>query len=59
MEIIYIEGDNLAFKAFIHGLGDKAELLGIDGHFRWVVTREDGTKYIARPIEIKPDEKND
>lgn len=56
MEIIYIEGDSLAFKKFIHDQGDKAELKGIDGKNRWVITREDGSKYIARPEETKPHE---
>ena len=28
----------------------------IDGKNRWVITLEDGTKFIARPIEAKKDE---
>lgn len=55
MEIIYIDGDSLDFKKFIdeHYKDKTAELVGIDGKNRWVVTREDGSKYIARPIEVK------
>lgn len=54
MEIIYIGKDSLEFKAFIDSQKDKAELRGIDGSFRWVVTKEDGTEYIVRPLECKP-----
>lgn len=55
MEIIYIEGDAIAFKAFIDECYAKkcVELVGIDGKNRWVITREDGTKYIARPQDAK------
>lgn len=53
MEIEYIPGTGADFVVFIKSLGDKAELRGIDGHFRWVVTRDDGTQYICRPIEAK------
>lgn len=51
----YIEGDSLAFKAFIdaHYANKTVELLDIEGHKRWVVTEEDGTKYIARPQSSK------
>lgn len=51
METIYITGDSLTFVAFIQGLKDSAQLTNIDGHNRWVVTREDGSKYICRPEE--------
>ncbi len=55
LEIVYIEGDFLAFKAFIDAryADNTVELVGIDGKNRWVITREDGTKYIARPISAK------
>ncbi len=49
MEIIYIEGDSLAFKAFIDAQGTNASLRGIDGKNRWVIKREDGSEYVARP----------
>lgn len=55
METIYIKGGSSDFVVFIKSLGDKAELQGIDGKFRWVVTREDGTQYIARPEEANPE----
>lgn len=60
MEIIYIQGDSIAFKAFIdeHYADKSVELTAVDGHQRWVVTREDGTKYIARPEEAKPHAEN-
>ena len=56
LPIEYISGDSLAFVTHIKSLGDKAILSNVDGHFRWVVTREDGTRYIARPEEAKPNE---
>lgn len=55
LEIIYIPGDSFAFKAFIdeHYKDKTVELVGIDGKNRWVITRPDGTKYIARPESCK------
>jgi hypothetical protein len=55
METIFIKGNSADFVVFIQGLGDKAELRGIDGKFRWVVTRDDGTEYVARPEESNPE----
>lgn len=52
METEYIGKDSVEFKAFTDG--HKAELRNIDGHFRWIVKREDGTEYIVRPLECKP-----
>ncbi len=49
LETVYIPGTDADFVVFIQSLGDKANLKGVDGHFRWVVTKGDGTKYIARP----------
>lgn len=54
LETIYIEGGDVDFVVFIHAQKDKAELKSIDGHGRWVITREDGTQYIARPDEARP-----
>ena len=56
METIFIPGDSLAFKAFIdeHYKDNSVELRNIDGFNRWVVKREDGTEYVARPEESKP-----
>lgn len=48
-------GRETDFVLYIKGLGDKAELRGIDGHFRWIVTEADGTQFIARPDESKPE----
>lgn len=59
METIYIEGDSFAFKAFIDAQGSHAELRGIDGKNRWVITRDDGSEYIARPSEVKLQVKSD
>ena len=39
------------YKPHIWAVGDNAKLEGIDGKIRWVITREDGTKYICRPKE--------
>lgn len=49
LETEYIKGNDVDFVVFIQRLKDKAALKGIDGKFRWIVTRDDGTKYIARP----------
>lgn len=49
LETIYIPGNDADFVVFIQGLRDKAALKSIDGKFRWLVEREDGSKYIARP----------
>ena len=51
MEVIYIEGDSMAFKKFIDEqyANKTVELQNVGGKNRWVVTRDDGTKYIARP----------
>ncbi len=53
LETEYIPGAGPDFVVFIKSLGDKAELCSIAGRARWVVKREDGTEYIARPIETK------
>lgn len=53
LEVVYIEGNASDFVVFIQGLKDKAQIHAIDGHMRWVVTREDGTQYVARPSEIE------
>ena len=53
METKYIEGNDVDFVVFIQSLGDKAQLRGIEGSFRWVITEEDGTSYIARPLSSK------
>lgn len=54
METIYIPGGTADFVVFIHAQGDKAQLESVEGHGRWIITREDGTKYIARPWETNP-----
>lgn len=56
LPIEYIQGNSSDFVVFIQSLKDKARLESIDGHARWVVTRDDGTEYIARPIEAKPNQ---
>lgn len=55
MEIEYVPGGDSDFVVFIKSLGDKAQMKSIDGHARWIVTREDETQYIARPWETNPD----
>lgn len=49
LETVYIEGTPADFVVFIQSQGDKAQLVVVKEKFRWVVEREDGTKYIARP----------
>ena len=49
LPIEYIPGNDTEFVLFVKGLKEKAELTNIDGHARWVVTKKDGSKYIARP----------
>lgn len=58
LPIEYIKGNSSDFVVFIQGLKDKAELQSIDGHARWLVMRDDGSQYICRPIEAKPNEEN-
>ncbi len=53
LPIEYIEGTGADFVVFIKGLGDKAQIKSIDGHARWIVTKEDGSQYIARPKEAQ------
>lgn len=53
METIYIEGNDAEFVVYIQGLGDKATLHSIDGHARWIVERENGSKVIVRPASAK------
>jgi hypothetical protein len=53
METRYITGNDTDFVIFIQNLGDKAEMAIVDDKFRWVVTEDDGTKYIARPLSAK------
>lgn len=55
LETVYIEGDNLAFIQFIAetGRGTNANLASVEGNMRWVITRPDGSRYIARPQEAK------
>lgn len=54
LEIVYVPGSGDDFVIFIKTQGDKATWVSVDGHARWVVTREDGTQYIARPWGTKP-----
>lgn len=55
LETMYIPGDAAAFKVFIdeHYADKTVELVGIDGFSRWVITRADGSRYIARPSEVQ------
>lgn len=56
LPIKYIEGNGSDFVIFIQNKKDKARLESIDGHARWVVTEDDGSEVVYRPIEAKPDE---
>lgn len=53
MDIEYIPDDQ--FRAFIwdKGIGKDANMINVDGHARWEITREDNTKYIVRPLSSK------
>ncbi len=55
LETVYIEGDSVAFVSFIssQGRGVNANLASVEGNMRWVITRPDGSRYIARPQEAK------
>lgn len=53
LETKYIPGNSSDFVVYIQGLKDKAELCAVGGKFRWIVKRDDGTEYIARPVESK------
>lgn len=54
LEIEYIPGNAAEFVVFIQNLGDAAQIKSIEGHARWVITREDGMQYIARPWDVNP-----
>lgn len=54
LDTVYIKGAGPDFAIFIQSKGDKAQIVTIGGHARWIVTRDDGTKYIARPEEADP-----
>lgn len=54
LPIEYVAGAGPDFVVYINSLGEAAQLHSIKGYARWIVTREDGSKYIARPIEAKP-----
>lgn len=54
LETEYIPGNDADYIVFIQSLGDKAKLVSVEGHARWFVTREDGSKYIARPQKTNP-----
>ncbi len=58
LPIEYIPGNDVEYVLFIKSLEGKAKLTGINGLFRWVVTREDGSQYIARPESAKLHEAN-
>lgn len=53
LPVEYVPGTNLDFVQAIRGLKeqDRAVLSNVGGHFRWVVTKEDGTKVVMRPEE--------
>lgn len=46
METIFIPVKD--FRKHIWDAGDRATLEAIEGFNRWVITRENGTKYIVR-----------
>lgn len=54
MDVIYIEGDGMDFKRFIdeHYKDKSVDLRNIGGKNRWVITRPDGSEYIARPASV-------
>ena len=54
LSVEYIQGNASDFVVFIKSLGEAAQIKSIGGRGRWVVTREDGTQYIARPAEAEP-----
>lgn len=51
METIYIP--TIEFTEFIKSQKENANPVSFEGHNRWVITREDGTTYIARPENTK------
>ena len=51
LEIRYVGKDSIEFKQFTDA--HKAELVAVDGKFRWYVKEEDGTEYIVRPLEAQ------
>lgn len=51
MQTIYIP--DAEFVGYIKGLGDKAQLIVVDGFYCWRVEQEDGVMVIAQPDEAK------
>lgn len=50
MEIRYHPGSDLDFVKYMRTIPyPKKELISIEGKARWLITEEDGTKYILRP----------
>lgn len=47
MQVVYIQGTDALFIDFVQR--KKAKLMTINDHLSWVITREDGSQYIARP----------
>ena len=53
LETVYVPGAGPDFVVYIQSFKTKAQLTSIDGRARWVITKKDGTQYIARPASIK------
>ncbi len=53
LPIEHIEGDSIAYVNYIKANWDNTRMVVIDGKFRWIVQKEDGTEVIVRPSESK------
>lgn len=51
--IEYVSGGATEFVIYIKSLGESAQVTSVDGKMRWVVTRDDGSRFVARPGESK------
>lgn len=51
--IEYVPGGTAEFVIYIKSLGESAQVTSVDGKMRWVVTREDGSRFVARPQETE------
>ncbi len=53
LPIEYVEGDSIAYVNYIKANWDNTRMVVIDGKFRWIVQKEDGSEVIVRPSESK------
>lgn len=51
--VIYVEGGDVEFVLFVQEHKPAMELVSMDGVWRWIISNDDGTKNIVRPLSAK------